>query len=840
MGEAVIEIFLTFWYQDEDLERGLEEQLAQLRAEGVIDGWRRRVIDAAWQPQHPVDEGIHSADLILLLISSSLVSSRYLQAAEAQAGLERQRRGEAELVPIVLRPCQWQSTPLTGLTPLPSGGRPLTLWPSQAEGLLDIGVGLRRLLEQRPARSGGDGDGQRPAAANSEPEPVYEDDATRRLAQELDAAHRRRAQATAAGAATAELDAAIARLEGQLRAGGVLRPGDILGGRYRLLQPLGSGQLSQVWRGFDRQSEHTVAVKTLRSELHGDRQQRQSFLRSAKQQAKLAELDGIVRVLEPLGRDGEVVYQVQELLNGGDFRQRVLAGELSVNERLAVVLEIGEALTAAHALGVVHKDVRPDNILFDGTGNPKLTNFDQLSVGAVGGARNVDRDRFLHVAPEAITLGEVGPPADVYGLGMTTLFALHGEDVPPALAQSLQQLMASLQIPEASLPVIEKALAWKSGDRWPSVRDYCGALHQAFIPLSPEARAAQEARQAAEAKAAEEERQQNRPKAARIVIPKGPAGKPAGIGFRARRRGSRRRSRSEPSLRLLPLLVVGGLLAAGVFAVTLLRPPGDETAAPVVAESSDEATTTTPRERRDCAQLARASGLDMQVVPGGVYTLGTDVSLAAYGDSPTAALRSQPSHSVRLSTFWISTTAVTNEQYERFLNETHHQAPSFHQDPRFNGPRQPVVGVSWNDAEQFSRWAGMQLPTEAQWEAAARGTEGYRYPWGNAPPSPSLANYGGEPLASVDDYVDGVGPFGTVGQAGGVWEWCRDNWSERPYVEREGAVDPVSEYGSTSRRVARGGSWSNDASNLVAAVRLQFGALDRHRDNLGFRVVCEP
>ncbi len=809
-----------------------------MRAEGAITGWGSRLIGLDWQPQDPVDEGIRTADLILFLISSSLVSSRYLLAEEAQIALARQQAGVARLIPILLRPCQWQSTPLADLTALPAEGRPLTLWPDQAAAWGDVLDGLRRHLGelQGTAKAPGVDAGQR----SPEPEPVFTDETTRALGRELQMAHTRRAQAAATGTETSKLDATILRLKGQLRAAGTLRPGDILAGRYRLLEALSSGHGSQTWRGYDRELQTGVAIKTLLVDGPRNRRQRRAFRHSAQQQAKLAELEGVVRVLLAQGKDGDVVFQVQELLTGGDFRQLIRQGEMSVNERLAVILEVGESLEAAHRLGVIHKNVRPEHILFDSTGNPKLSNFDQIrGVDASGSGHSPERDRFLHVAPEAMTFGEVGPAADVYGLGMTTLFALHGEDLPPALAQSLQELMASLQIPDASLPVIEKALAWKAADRWPSVGEYCDALHQSFIPLSAEARAAQEARKAAEAKAAREEREQREP-APRIVIPKGPTGKPEGIAFRQRRRTGGRRS-AEPSLKLLPLLLIGGLLAVGVFALSLWRAPGDGAATSTPGRESDEnsaavATSVT----RDCARLARAAGIDMQLVPAGVYTLGTDEALAAYGDSPSAVLRSQPSHSIHLSSFWISTYAITNEQYDRFVNETGYPTPKLRQASGFDAPTQPVVAVSWRDAERFSQWAGMQLPSEAQWEAAARGSLAYRYPWGNGEPTPNLANYGGEPLAKVDDYLDGAGPFGTLGQAGGVWEWCRDTWSERPYVDREGAVDPVSVYGNTSRRVARGGSWSNDASNLVAAVRLQFGTLDQHRDNVGFRLVCEP
>jgi formylglycine-generating enzyme required for sulfatase activity len=145
----------------------------------------------------------------------------------------------------------------------------------------------------------------------------------------------------------------------------------------------------------------------------------------------------------------------------------------------------------------------------------------------------------------------------------------------------------------------------------------------------------------------------------------------------------------------------------------------------------------------------------------------------------------------------------------------------------------PVVGVSWWEAMAFCRWAGVRLLTEAQWERAARGTTGRKYPWGNEPPDKDRASFGdnvGHPTA-VGVYLLGATADGIHDLAGNVWEWCHDGWADYP---RQGVSNPcVMDW--ASGRVSRGGSWANFARCCRSAYRR--GSLPADRaGNLGFRV----
>ena len=218
---------------------------------------------------------------------------------------------------------------------------------------------------------------------------------------------------------------------------------------------------------------------------------------------------------------------------------------------------------------------------------------------------------------------------------------------------------------------------------------------------------------------------------------------------------------------------------------------------------------------------------DLCLIPAGIFTMGSDKEL------PNEA----PAHTIYLDAYYIGKTEVTNAEYYQFWLEnggagSEHTPISYGDalgtwpDLAKSKPDHPVVGVSWRSAAAYAAWRGMRLPTEAEWEKAARGTNGQLWPWGNTfrqrikgkTNHANVWKQSGGHLQPVASYPTGESPYGAQDMAGNVWEWVADWYAETFYHHSPDRNPKGPVVGS--RRVVKGGSWLNGEKLARCSTRI--------------------
>ena len=177
---------------------------------------------------------------------------------------------------------------------------------------------------------------------------------------------------------------------------------------------------------------------------------------------------------------------------------------------------------------------------------------------------------------------------------------------------------------------------------------------------------------------------------------------------------------------------------------------------------------------------AEAAPEGMLLVPAGTFTMGADEG----GEADE-----HPAHEVGVGSFWLDITEVTNAAYGECVatgkcrpHDPKNAARNGYDDRAFRGPNQPVSGVSWDDAAAYCGFRDKRLPTEAEWERAARGDDRRTYPWGDEPPTAEHGVFSSPVTADVGTHAKGAGPFGHLDLAGNVWEWCADLYDPLAYT----------------------------------------------------------
>lgn len=616
-------------------------------------------------------------------------------------------------------------------------------------------------------------------------------------------------------------------------------------GRYVIRQVLGCGGMGAVYQAEDmRLPGRLVAIKENADTSQNAQAQ---FRQEANILARLnhPNLPSVTdHFIEPSGRQ----YLVMDYIAGQDLDQIIAEqGALPEAQVLPWIAQVMDALEYLHGQDppIIHRDVKPDNIKLTSDGRAVLVDFGLAKAYQVGrktsiGARGVSPG---FSPPEQYGQGSTDIRSDIYALGATMYALLTGIPSP----ESVERLAGMEFTPPRAInahissntdKVIMKAMNVDPARRYQSIAE----MRRALLPPN---------------------------KGDRSRLP----GWLIAVG----------------GLGTVGLIMLCGLLTiAGVVLIThrpgIPTPVAETTLTP--APTSTLAATRTPTPTRAYTpsptppptstpipgprvgevKVIGNDGAEMVYIPEGEFIMGSE--------DPDANANEKPRHEVYLDAFWIDRYEVTNAQFQTFVNATGYKTTAERKGKggrwsitsngwtEYSGldwrhphdastgiqgmANHPVVQVNWDDAVAYCQWAGKRLPTEAEWEKAARGTDGRRYPWGDELPAgtrwnfcgteckseSSLSSDGYSRTAPVGSFEKGKSFYGAYDMAGNVWEWVADWYSENyysvsPYKNPQGPD-------KGSKRVIRGGSWANGPQDARVTNRPSSEPIYR-LDVLGFR-----
>jgi serine/threonine-protein kinase len=636
--------------------------------------------------------------------------------------------------------------------------------------------------------------------------------------------------------------------------------------KYELLEPIGRGGYGTVYHARETVLDVERAIKVLHPPLAADPVFIERFRKEARIAARL-EHPHIVPVYELDEAQGNY-FLVMKYMPGGSLKDLLAKqGHLPFERAVEITRQVAEALDYAYNRPekLIHCDLKPGNILFDEDGSVCLADFGFAKAlaeaslsGSTGSGGVIGTPHYI--PPEVWRGKPVSPATDVYSLACVFYEMLTGKTLFPGESPAelvTRHVVDGPQFPEqwptdvmeGIQAVLSKALARDPSERYASVE----AFTQALADLTPQSQ----------------------------LLP-GPA-------------------KSRLYSIATPLIIIAVTLIIILFARRPAPVPAliTKTVVTTVAVAQvgqlatiSSPTTIPPTQPLPTKTLPPTNILNLDIPPACISTgqawaspvdnmlmvcvPSGDFLMGSADNDPQAAGDEKPQHQVYLDAFWIDQTEVTNAMFERFVSATGFQTEAENrgtglvldfklgiwkaaQGANWRHPRgptsdisglgdHPVVQMSWNDAMAYCQWAGRRLPTEAEWEKAARGSDARIYPWGNQGVAGNLLNFADVKLKmdwadkNVDDgfqftspvgnYPAGASPYGVKDIAGNAWEWVLDWYGEDYYQNSplENPKGPSSGY----FRIWRGGSWVNTIINVRATNRSKSYPNNRE-DYIGFR-----
>lgn len=532
----------------------------------------------------------------------------------------------------------------------------------------------------------------------------------------------------------------------------------LIGGRYQIESLLGHGGMSSVYKGFDPNLQRPVAIKLIHRHLSERPEWVGRFMQEASAIAKLRH-PGIVQVYD-FDKFGNTYYMVMEFVAGQTLDKKLEGLKnakipFPVHSVLAIMSALCDAVAYAHGRQIIHRDLKPANVMMNLLDQPVLMDFGiakMIGSDMVQTAVGTTMGTAAYMSPEQINgRGNVDHRADLYALGIILYELLSG--VPPftgstpmtVMMKHLNEPVPDIRLlhrglPEGVVAIIEKALQKDPNNRFQSAAEMATALRlqlgststYVFSPHMP----VNTMRQTA-------------------VSPPQPAVTPEKTAVAPNKPTTPHTQSAAPkrNLPILPLAIGGGLLILALLGYLIL---------PGLLQTPPPST-------------------GMVNIPGGSYTIGS-----SNGGSQFAA-----SQIIELDEFWIDLYEVTNTQYAAFAHKTEAATPSHWAGsvPPAGADNHPVQGITWQMAADYCDWVNKRLPSEAEWEVAARGPQGWLYPWGDDEKLVPLPNSSSYAVGTIPANRSG---FGVYDMAGNVWEWVDEPYGpvgNGEQVLRGGAYD---------------------------------------------------
>ena len=645
----------------------------------------------------------------------------------------------------------------------------------------------------------------------------------------------------------------------------MLAPNTILQDRYRIVRELGHGGMGTVYEAIDQRVNCLVALK--QTDARRDGQARAAFEREAALLANLRHR-ALPKVMDYF-TEHDNHFLVMEFIPGHDLAELLeLRGSAFPEEQvLRWADELLNVLEYLHDQRppILHRDIKPANLKLTKKGEIFLLDFGLAkgSVGQMATAGNSQSVRgYTPIYASLEQIHGVGTDArsDVYSVAATVYHLLTG--TPPVDAptryhaseeghadpltpvRDLNQLISS-----HVASVIQQAMALNRKHRpanAAAMRTLChdtGVAETGAADTARDAATPPELDAVAHSQPSEEAWPSHGSSGARassgaisadelpatLPPPEVGARRVAATTMRERSRnelttgrdtGSTDRAQSGTRRRLLGIIAAStaALLIIGGVAWWMAKKSGVPT--PNSTVSNPAAASNPPPSVPGRTGMPAPEG--MVYVPAGAFTMGRDA-----GDDAE-----RPPHPASVKAFYIDVNEVTNEEYSKFVKATGHRAPSTWKNGAFalSDARKPVVGVSWADANEYARWAGKRLPTEEEWEFAARGASGWLYPWGNDW-SDGAANAHGaqQSVAEVGSFKSGS-PFGTNDMVGNAWEWTATDFKAYPGRGLPGTQ------ATNDLKVIRGGCYQSTKDYATTTYRAGWPARKAPTyDQTGFR-----